>query len=110
MVMGRLKTRWFLLTASLLLAIVAAPAWADFDSAVAAYERGEYQEAYDEFSALARDGEVRAQPYLNQIQRKLNVAPGTGSSNQSGSWGPRESAAQPTSVWTIGITPWKNSS
>ncbi len=109
MVMGRLKTRWFLLTASLLLAIVAAPAWADFDSAVAAYERGEYQEAYDEFSALARDGDGRAQPYLTRIQRKLDAAPGTRSSNQSGSWGSREFAAQPSSVWNIGITPWKNS-
>ena len=109
MVMRRLKTRWFLLIASLHLAIVAAPAWADFDSAMAAFERGEYQEAYDEFSALARDGEVRAQPYLNQIQRKLNVAPGTGSSNQSGSWGSRESAGQPRSVWNVGTTPWKNS-
>ncbi len=94
MVMGRLKTRWFLLTASLLLAIVAAPAWADFDSAVAAYERGEYQEAYDEFSALARDGDGRAEPYLNRIQRRLDAASGT---------------ARPTSVWNIGTTPWKNS-
>jgi hypothetical protein len=61
---------------------------------VAAFERGEYQEAYDEFSALARDGDARTQPYLNRIQRKLDAASGT---------------AQPTSVWNIGITSWKNS-
>ena len=114
MVMRSLTPCWFLLIATFVFAIGAAPARADFESAVAAYEQGEYQKAYDEFSALARDGDARAQSYLGRIDRKLHAgtktdnSPTSRPSNQSGSREPRESGAQP-SDWTIDITPWNPS-
>ncbi len=114
MVMRPLTPRWFFVIATFVFAIVAAPAWADFESAVAAYEQGDYQKAYEEFSTLARDGDARAQPYLDRIHRKLQAGTETGnsstsgSSNQSGSRQSRESGAQP-SDWAIDITLWNPS-
>ncbi len=47
------------------------PALADFESAMAAYEEGSYQEAQTEFEALATAGDERAEPYLERIREKL---------------------------------------
>lgn len=58
------------LAAGLCLAM-AAPALADFESAVAAYERGSYQEAQRGFEAAADAGDERAGPYLERIGEKL---------------------------------------
>lgn len=48
------------------------PALADFESAVAAYERGAYEEAKEEFESLAVAGDERAEPYLERISGKLH--------------------------------------
>ncbi len=56
---------------------MSSPALADFESAVAAYERGAYQEAQTEFEALAATGDERAQPYLERIQKEGKVEPQT---------------------------------
>ena len=47
-------------------------ALADFESAVAAYETGAYQDARTEFEALAAVGDERAKPYLERIRQRLN--------------------------------------
>jgi hypothetical protein len=60
----------------------AGPALADFESAVAAYEQGAYQEANDEFQGLAAAGDERAEPYLEKIQEKLA---GAGETERAGS-------------------------
>jgi len=67
---GRLPA--LILAAGLCLA-VAAPALADFDSAVAAYERGSYQEAQKEFEAAADAGDERAAPYLDKMRNELGT-------------------------------------
>ncbi len=43
---------------------LAATAWADFDDGVAAYDRGDYATALQEFSALAEQGDPDAQSIL----------------------------------------------
>lgn len=57
--------------AGVLCLFLTAPALADFETAVAAYERGDYQEARTEFESLAAAGDVRAEPYLNKIRQEL---------------------------------------
>ena len=59
-----------LVLAGALCLFLATPALADFESAVAAYERGDYQEAQSEFEALAADGDRRAVIYLGRIRDK----------------------------------------
>ena len=49
----------------------AAPALADFEAAVAAYNRGDYREAQSEFEALAAAGDTRADAYLDRISDRL---------------------------------------
>ena len=61
---------WFLPITILAFAIVASPARADFESAVAAYERGAYQEAFREFERLADEGDQRVQGYLERIRKE----------------------------------------
>lgn len=51
--------------------VVTSPALANFESAVAAYENGAYQDAQAEFEALADAGDGRATPYLERIREKL---------------------------------------
>jgi hypothetical protein len=60
----------------------AGPALADFESAVAAYEQGAYQEANEEFQGLAAAGDERAESYLEKIQEKLA---GAGETERAGS-------------------------
>jgi hypothetical protein len=47
------------------------PALASFESAVAAYEQGDYVDAQREFQTLVESGDGRAKPYLERIHRKL---------------------------------------
>ncbi len=51
---------------------IAGPALADFGSAIAAYEDGDYQDAEREFEALAAAGDERAEPYLERIRQRLS--------------------------------------
>ncbi len=53
---------------------MAGPALADYESAVAAYERGAYQEAQSQFEALAAAGDRRAVRYLQRIHQERTVA------------------------------------
>ena len=106
--MGHSTPRWFLLLAGLVFAIVAAPAWANFEAVVAAYERGADHESYDEYGALERGGDVPAQSHLDRVHRKLYADSASGSSNQPGSSEPRESGAQPESDRTLDITLWNS--
>jgi hypothetical protein len=69
---GTLST---LALACVLVLLTICPALADFDSAVAAYEDGRYQEAQTEFEDLAAAGDERAQPYLTRIHKKLGDGP-----------------------------------
>ncbi len=52
--------RRLILTAALLIGLTA-PAWADFESGLAAYIRGDYETALREFTALAEQGKAEAQ-------------------------------------------------
>ncbi len=52
--------RRLILTAALLVGLTA-PAWADFESGLAAYIRGDYETALREFTALAEQGKAEAQ-------------------------------------------------
>lgn len=65
---GRLPA---LALAGALCLVVTSPALANFESAVAAYENGAYQDAQAEFEALADAGDGRATPYLERIREKL---------------------------------------
>lgn len=58
--------------AGLLSLYMTGPALADLESAVAAYDRGAYQDAQKEFEALAAAGDKRAEPYLESIQQELD--------------------------------------
>ena len=49
-----------LVLAATLAFVLAAPAWADFDDGVAAYERGDYATALDEWRRLAEQGVAKA--------------------------------------------------
>jgi hypothetical protein len=60
-----------LILAGALCLAMAGPALADFESAVSAYDRGDYTEARSEFQSLAAAGDERAQPYLDRIRRNL---------------------------------------
>jgi hypothetical protein len=58
-----------LILAGALCLAMAGPALADFESAVAAYERGDYREAQTEFEAAVDAGDERAVPYLERIRQ-----------------------------------------
>ena len=44
--------------------LLAAPAWGDFDDGQAAYERGDYETAFEEWLPLAEQGDAHAQHNL----------------------------------------------
>jgi len=46
---------------------MAAPAWADFDDGMAAYERGDYETAFEEWLPLAEQGHARVQIALGLV-------------------------------------------
>lgn len=71
----------------------AAPALADFQSAVAAYERGAYRQAQSEFESLAAAGDERAEAYLERIRDRLR-----GASPDGGSGGAARSAGSSASA------------
>ena len=54
------------LTFILLLASIS-PAWSNFDDGVAAYARGDYALALQEFRPLAEQGDVNAQLFLGYL-------------------------------------------
>ena len=70
-----------LLLAGALCLLLTVPALAGYESAVAAYNRGDYQQAETEFEALAAAGDARAQPYLERIR-----AGSSADSQESGSF------------------------
>ena len=47
--------------------LLAAPAWADFDDGMAAYERGDYETAFEEWLPLAEQGNAGAQQNFGVI-------------------------------------------
>lgn len=59
-----MRHRHFGVALGLSLALILPPAGADFDSAAAAIDRGEYQAAFAELEPLARAGDARAQDAL----------------------------------------------
>ena len=56
-----------LLLAAALICGAAAPAWADFDDGVAAYEAGDYATALKEWRPLAEQGDAEAQFNLGKM-------------------------------------------
>ncbi len=69
--LGRPAGLFALVLAGGLWLATAGPALASFETAVAAYERGAYAEAQEEFETLADAGDERADPYLESIRRKV---------------------------------------
>ena len=57
------------LVALAMLAALASPAAADYESAVSAYESGAYDKAIGEFERLAEDGDERANFYLGMMHK-----------------------------------------
>lgn len=55
--------------------LASAPAWADFDAGVAAYDRGEYTRAYQEWQPLADKGDVAAMRNIGQLYRQGRGVP-----------------------------------
>ena len=55
------------LLAAILSLWLAAPAWAGFDEGVAAYKRGDYATAYEEFLSIAEQGDARVQGVLGAM-------------------------------------------
>ncbi|MBN35132.1 MAG: hypothetical protein CMM46_10230 [Rhodospirillaceae bacterium] len=47
--------------------LLAAPAWADFDDGLAAYDRGDYGTAFEEFLPLAEQGDAWPQILLGAM-------------------------------------------
>lgn len=60
-----------LILAGALCVFMAGPALADFETAMAAYDRGDYTGARSEFESLAATGDERAEPYLERIREEL---------------------------------------
>lgn len=70
-----------------------APALADFEAAVADYERGAYREALPAFEAASEAGDERAWSYLDRIRDKLSgTSRAVGSGAASGYAGSSETA------------------
>lgn len=61
--------RRFIAACLMLTACLTSPAAADFAAAVAAYDRGEYDAAYDAWLPLARDGDPAAQRNVGHLYR-----------------------------------------
>ncbi len=70
---GRAMSR--LITAAILLIVLAAPAWAGLGEGLAAYKRGDYATAMREFRTLAAQGNARAQYNLGVMYRKGHGVP-----------------------------------
>ena len=65
--------KWQLLTFATVL-LLAAPAWGDFDDGQAAYERGDYETAFEEWLPRAEQGDAHAQHNLGVMcERALGV-------------------------------------
>ncbi len=62
--------RWATVMLALVVVLVAAPAWADFQAGLEAYDRGDYATALTEFRPLAQQGHAGAQFNLGQMYRK----------------------------------------
>jgi len=62
--------RWATVMLALVVVLVAAPAWADFEAGVLAYIQGDYATALTEFRPLAQQGHAGAQFNLGQMYRK----------------------------------------
>ncbi len=52
---------------AVLLVVLATPAWAGFDEGLAAYDRGDYATAFEEWLPIAEQGDPRAQYALGAI-------------------------------------------
>ena len=65
--MPRMKRLAFI---AALVVSLAAPAWADFDDGLAAYNRGDFATALVEFTPLAEQGVAAAQYILGVMYRK----------------------------------------
>jgi uncharacterized protein len=63
-ILGSLRPRLCLLLAALLFTTVAAPARAGVQDALVAFDRGDYEKAFEEFLPLARAGDPVAQFFV----------------------------------------------
>ncbi len=59
--------RWATVMLELVVVLVAAPAWADFEVGAEAHERGDYATALKEFRALAEQGDAGVQFILGSM-------------------------------------------
>jgi uncharacterized protein len=55
--------------------LLAAPAWADFADGLAAYDRGDYETAFEEFLPLAEQGDALAQSCVVSVGLQYNQKP-----------------------------------
>ncbi len=56
--------RWATMMLAAVVMLVAAPAWADFEAGMDAYDKGDYATALKEWRPLAEQGHARARHYL----------------------------------------------
>ncbi len=56
--------RWATMLLAVVVVLMAAPAWADFEAGVEAYNRGDYATALKEWRPLAEQGDAVAQYFL----------------------------------------------
>lgn len=72
---------------ALLALFSAGSARADYDSAVRAYDNGNYSSAYSQFRSLERQGDLRAKPYLSRLRDKGYGSSGAASGSSASSSG-----------------------
>ncbi len=67
--------RWATVMLELVLVLVAAPAWADVQAGVDAYEKGDYATALKEWRPLAAQGNAAAQALLGMMYEEGQGVP-----------------------------------
>lgn len=65
----------FTITLVLTFVCLAAPSWADFETGMAAYERGNYATALSEWRPLAEKGDAQAQLHLGMLYHQAQGVP-----------------------------------
>lgn len=63
------------LLSGVLVLVLVSPSWADFESAQAAYEQGDFERAFQEFRGLAEQGHAEAQCLLGAMYAQGHSVP-----------------------------------
>lgn len=63
------------LLSGVLVLVLVSPSWADFESAQAAYEQGDFERAFEDFRSLAEQGHAEAQCLLGAMYAQGQSVP-----------------------------------